>query len=162
MRQGDGDELAAALYLQKEKEFLLYKERARRELYVSAAIIMLLIATGVIMWMRQRMRMQALRNDALMAEASALRSRVDTSLGDVSRLEQKLHGVLEKRFALIDSLCQTYYETQGTKVERKAIVDKVKSEIDAVRTDAFAEMEMAVNDCRDNLLVRVKECYAEM
>lgn len=162
MRQGDGDELATALYLQKEKEFLLYKERARRELYVSAAIIMLLIAAGVIMWMRQRMRMQALRNDALMAEASALRSRVDTSLGDVSRLEQKLHGVLEKRFALIDSLCQTYYETQGTKVERKAIVDKVKSEIDAVRTDAFAEMEMAVNDCRDNLLVRVKECYAEM
>lgn len=162
MREGKGDELATALYLQKEKEFLLYKERARRELYAYAAIIVLLAAAAMMMWMRQRMRLQALRNDALMAEASALRSRMDASRGDVCRLEQKLHGLLEKRFALIDSLCQTYYETQGTKVERKALVDKVKSEIDAVRKDAFAEMETAVNDCRGNLLVRVRECYAEM
>ena len=65
--------------------------------------------------------------------------------------------MLENRFSLIDSLCQTYYESQGTKSERKAIIDKVKIEIESVRTASFPEMEQVVNDCRDNILVKIKE-----
>lgn len=151
------DALATALYLQKEKEFLLYKERARRSLYISVSLVILLVAAGIIIWMRQRMRIQHLQNEALIAEASGFRSQIEASRGDISRLEMKLHGLLEKRFSLIDSLCQTYYESQGTKSERKAIVDKVKNVIESVCTDSFPEMERAVNDCRDNILVRIKQ-----
>ena len=156
------DSLATSRYIQKEKEFLLYKERAKRELYTFIGVIILLIAAGIIIMMLQRMKMQALQTDALMAEASGLRTQIDASRGNVECLEAKLHGLLEHRFALIDSLCQTYYESQGTKIERKAIVDKVKSEIESVRTDSFPKMEQAVNDCRDNLLVKVRECYLEI
>lgn len=156
------DPLATALYLQKEKEFLLYKERAQRELYTLVALLALLIAAGIIVWMRQRMKIQSLRNETLMAEASGFRNQMEASRNDVSRLETKLHEVLEKRFSLIDSLCQTYYESQGTKTERKAIIDKVKSEIESMRTDSFSEMEQAVNDCRDNILVKVKNNYPEI
>lgn len=159
----DGDdELATALYLQKEKEFFLYKERTKRRMYMAAALVILLIAAGTIIWMRQRLKMQALRNNALMAEASAFRSQIEASRGDVSRLETKLHGLLDKRFSLIDSLCQTYYESQGTKSERKAIIDKVKGQIESVRTDSFPEMEQAVNDCRDNILVKIRDCNPEL
>ena len=73
-----------------------------------------------------------------------------------------MHGLLDDRFTLIDSLCQTYYETQGTKAERKAIVDRVKAEIDSIKTDSFTNMEQTVNDCRDNILVRVKEYYPDI
>lgn len=156
------DPLATALYLQKEKEFLLYKERAQRELYTLVALLALLIAVGIIVWMFQRMKIQSLRNETLMAEASGFRNQMEASRSDVSRLEMKLHEVLEKRFSLIDSLCQTYYESQGTKTERKAIIDKVKSEIESVRTDSFPEMEQAVNDCRGNILVKVKNNYPEI
>lgn len=127
----DSDALATALYLQKEKEFFLYKERATRQLHTTIGVIALLVAAGIILWMRQRMRLQALRNEALMAEASGLKSRIDVSRGDVDRLQSKLHGLLEDRFVLIDTLCQTYYESQGTKTERKAIIDKVKGEIES-------------------------------
>ncbi|MDE6269575.1 MAG: hypothetical protein K2M12_01805, partial [Muribaculaceae bacterium] len=68
----------------------------------------------------------------------------------------------QNRLALIDSLCQTYYESQGTKTERKAIADKVKSEIEAVRTDSFSEMEKTVNDCRNNILTKVKTSYPDI
>ena len=112
--------------------------------------------------MRQRLKLQSLKNDALMAEAYSFRSEIEASKGDVSRLESKLHGLLENRFALIDSLCQTYYETQGTKAERKAIVDKVKNEIEAVKSDSLAKMEQTVNDCRDNLLLKVKNIYPDL
>ena len=156
---GSSDQLATALYLQKEKEFLLYKERVRRGVYLWCFVAILLLAAGVIVWMRQRIRLQAARNDALMAEAAALQCRIEAGSGEVGRLEAKLHGLLEKRFALIDSLCQTYYEAQGTKAERKAVIDKVRSAIESVRTDSFSDMEQAVNDCRGNLLGRVRASY---
>lgn len=127
-------------------------------MYVS--LVAMLVAAGVIVWMRQRMRMQALQNATLMAEASGLKNRIDAGRGDVDRLKSKLHGLLDGRFALIDSLCQTYYESQGTKTERKAIIDKVKSEIESVRTDSFERIEQAVNDCRDNLLEKVRCIYS--
>lgn len=156
------DALASARYLQKEKEFMLYKERAGRRMELLAGLAVLLAAGGVMVWMRQRMRFQALQNEALMAEASGLKNRVDVSRDDVCRLETKLHGMLGDRFALIDGLCQTYYESQGTKTERKAIVDKVKSEINLLRTDSFSGMEQAVNDCRGNILTKVRNCYPEI
>lgn len=151
------DELATAIYLQKEKEFYLFKERAKREQYILFGIICLLFAMGVIMWMRQRMRTQTILNDTLMAEASCLKLQLASHRGDMDRLESKLRGMLEDRFALIDSLCQTYYESQGTKAERKAIIDKVKSEIESVGTDSFIKMEQAVNDCLDNMAEKIKE-----
>ena len=141
---------------------MLYRERTRREQIMFVGIITLLIAAGVIAWMRQRIRMQSLQNEALMAEASGLRSRIAASRGDVSRLETTLQGLLDKRFDLIDSLCQTYYESQGTKTERKSIVDKVKSEIESMRTDSFPEMEKAVNACRNNILEEIKKSWPDM
>lgn len=156
------DALATALYLQKEKEFFLYKERTKRQMYMFVAFVILIAAAGIIIWMRQRLRLQSLRNDALMAEASGFKSQIEASRGDVSRLEMKLHGLLDKRFSLIDSLCQTYYESQGTKSERKAIIDRVKTEIESVRTDYFPEMEQAVNDCRENILEKIKECNPDI
>ena len=153
----DSDDLATALYLQKEKEFLLYKERAKRELYILVGCVILLIAVTIIVWMRLRLRMQLIQNDMLIVEASGLKSKIDAAHCDIRRLKTKLHEQLDGRFALIDSLCQTYYESQGTKAERNAIISKVKSEIDAVRADSFPEMEQAVNDCLGNILVNVKE-----
>lgn len=159
---GENDALASALYLQKEKEFFLYKERVRRGQIMWGAGFALLVAAGIIIWMRQRMKLQRVQNDMLMAEASGLRSQIDTDRGDIGRLESKLRGLLDNRFSLIDSLCQTYYETQGTKAERKAIVEKVKDEIESVKSESFSEMERTVNDCRDGLLDKVKDSYPDI
>ncbi|MDE5686154.1 MAG: hypothetical protein K2I26_06300, partial [Paramuribaculum sp.] len=54
------------------------------------------------------------------------------------------------------------YESQGTKTERKAIIDKVKSAIESVRSDSFQEMEQVVNDCRGNLLIKVRSVWPDI
>lgn len=151
------DALASALYLQKEKEFMLYNERVKRERLMTRGLLAIALAAGVIVWQRQRLKIKTIQNDALMAEASGLKCMIDVRNKDVDKLESTLHRLLDGRFALIDSLCQTYYESQGTKSERKAIADKVKSEIEAVSSDSFGDMERAVNDCCNNLLVGLKE-----
>ena len=153
------DALSTALYLQNEKEFLLYKERIKREQFIYIGLIILLIAVAIIVWMHQRIKIRTVQTETLMAEALGLKCQVDAGRGEIGRLETKLRGLLETRFELIDSLCQTYFESQGTKAERNAIIDKVKSEIEAVRTDSFEKMEMLVNDCLDNLLTKVKVNY---
>ncbi|MGM9803510.1 MAG: hypothetical protein ACI308_04965 [Muribaculaceae bacterium] len=160
--QGNVDAIATARYLQKEKEFFLYKERTKMQLFTSCGIIVFLLAFGTIVWLRQKVRMQTARNDVLLAEASGLKNQLSISRNDIGSLEAKLHALLENRFSLIDTLCQTYYESQGTKAERKAIIDKVKCEIDALRTDALPQMEQAVNDCRENLLVTIKAKYPDI
>lgn len=163
LRQSDNkDELATALYLQKEKEFFLYKERVKREQFIVLSIIVLIVFAGVIAWLRQRLKLQIANNDALMAEASGLKAVINERSSDINRLQTSLHSMLENRFALIDSLCQTYYETQGSKNERKAIADKVKAEIEALRTESLPKMEEYINHGRNNILVRIKSCLPSM
>ena len=38
----------------------------------------------------------------------------------------------------------------------------MKNEIESVRSDSFEKMEQAVNDCRDNLLAKVKDTYPDI
>lgn len=155
------DSLAEARYLQKEREYRIYVERSQREQYVLISVIVLLVALAVIGWLMQNLKVRKAQNDALMAEASGLKLQLESASVDASRMQTALHELLDKRFALIDGLCDTYYQSQGTKNERKTIADRVKTEIDAVRTDPaiFSEMEKTVNECRDNLLLHLKEEY---
>lgn len=155
---GATDRLATARYLQKEKEFFLYKETVRRERTMLLSGLALLLAGGIILVQRQRLRLRATQCDALMAEASCLKGQIDAGLTDTTRLHAALHTALAQRFALIDSLCATYYETQGTRAERKAVADRVRCEIEAMQTDSRAHDDImrAVNDCRDGLLTRLQ------
>ncbi len=155
------DSLAEARYLQKEREYRIYVERSQREQYMLISVIVLIAALAVIIWLVQNLRIHKAQNDALMAEASGLKLQLQSASDDASRMQSALHGLLDKRFALIDGLCDTYYQSQGTRNERKAIADRVKSEIDAVRTDPaiFSEMEKTVNECSDNLLDHIREAY---
>jgi len=151
------NELATALYLQKEKEYMLFKERSERRLYIAGFVIVLLVSVGIILWQRQRLKIKKIENNALICEASGLRE-------ECSALLTKLNGTLANRFGVIDELCQTYYESQGTKMEKKAIVDKVKSQIEALKADEgiFAEMERSVNACRDDMLSLLKSEWPDI
>ena len=108
--------LASALYIQKEKEFLLYKERMRRERSVYAALIMMLVACGVILWQRHRLNVRKEHEERLVSEAHSLREGMLTHRRTCSELESKLMSMLSTRFNVIDGLCETYYESQGTQL----------------------------------------------
>lgn len=161
---GENDALASALYLQKEKEFLLYKERAARQQYLLIGAIVLLIAVGAIVWQRQRLKLNASENERLLAEASSLKDEMSCRNQEFEQLESRLAETLTSRFNVIDELCETYYESQGTKAERNAIVDKVKANIASLQSDSglFAEMEKAVNSCRGNALDELRKAWPQI
>lgn len=148
---GDADALSTARYAQKEKEFQLYKEKARRRQIVLCGLVVLLLALGIIGWQRQRLALASARNEALMAEASSLHE-------GLSHTQTVMSAVLLRRFAAIDQLCNTYYESAGTKAEQKNISATVKAQITSIREDAkmFAEIENDVNACRKGIAETVK------
>ena len=155
---GTSDALSSALYMQKEKEFMLYKERIRTERLIFAAILVFLLAAGVISWQRQRLLLNEALNESLISEASGLRESMAAQLSQCSVLESQLSTTLINRFGIIDELCSTYYESQGTKAEKKAIVDKVKAHIEAMKADEgiFSEMEA----CHGEMLALFRnECH---
>lgn len=154
------DPLLSAQYLQKVREYTLYRERQTRQTIVYWTVIVLTMAIAVIVWLYGRLRVKRAETEALLAEAASLRglATANTELrGSVARL----FGV---RFELIDRLCNTYYESQGTKVEKTAIVNQVKNEIDALRADreAFAGIEKAVNEGRGQLLTKLRSAMPDI
>lgn len=151
---GESDRLATALYLQKEKEFRVYELRMRQQTIVLVGLVVLLIAAGVILWQRQRLCLREAQNEALIAEASCLRDGLVRNQSDCEALSERLRGELAGRFRVIDELCSTYYESQGTKTERKAIAEKVKAQIESLKDDGglLGEMERSVNRCRGGIL----------
>ena len=115
-------------------------------------IFVLLLASGIIIWQRQRLRIRQTENDALIAEASSLKE-------SMTDRDSKLASLLANRFTLLDELCGTYYESQGTRTERKAIAEKVRLQIETLQKNdkMFAQIEGTINDCRNNLLMKLKE-----
>lgn len=151
---GDSDALAEAIYFQKEKEFLLYKERTTRKQFLLYGLILILATSGIITLQRQRLKLKIAQNESLIAEASSLREGLTRNQSIYSKLQSKFTNLIANRFDIIDQLCATYYESQGTKSERKSIADKVKSQIDELKSDSglFAEMEKCANDCHGGII----------
>lgn len=151
------DALVSALYIQKEKEFLLYKERAQRKQWLLIGLVLLFAATTMIFRQRQRIKLQDAQNDALMAEASTLKASLAVRQDECSQLATRLSASLTNRFGIIDELCDTYYESQGSKTEKKAIVEKVKSQIAALKADEgiFSEMER----CHADMLTALRDSF---
>jgi len=152
------DSLIRALYVQKVREYRLYRERTARELYTTWSIIAILLFLGVIIWQRQRLKMQRMLNNILITEASDLRLHLSVREADCQELEISLEKLLGQRFELIGKLCDTFYEAQGTRSERNAIAGQVKKEIESLKNDlkTMDNLEQAVNKCRNNLLAKLK------
>lgn len=160
----NSDRLATALYLQKEKEFFLYKERCRFYYLLFIALLVAVLSCGIIVWLRLRLKLMRTRNEALMSEASHLYADAGRLRSSCDEMSSKLAGLLQSRFVTLDGLCQTYFESQGTAGERKAVLRKVVSIVESLRGDdgLFIQIESAVNDCRNGLLRDLRHDYPNM
>lgn len=162
--EGEVNKLGEALYLQKEKEFMLYKERVKRQQILFVSILVMFIALGIILWQRQRIKIKDANNMTLAAEASALMNSLKLQECECSDLQVKMQSVFNNRFSTIDRLCETYYETQGTNTERQAIARQVKAQIDELKSDSglFTEMESCVNNCNNGILDKLRYDMPEL
>lgn len=154
------DRTLSAQYLQKVREYTLYKERIVRQRVIYCSVILLLLAGSVIIWLIGRLKIRRAETEALLAEASSLRA-IES---DNSILRSAVNELFGTRFALIDRLCNTYYESQGTKAEKNAIVSQVKSEIEALRADAstFSSLEKLANTGRNGMVDLLREAMPEI
>ena len=161
---GVSNAISDARYHQKEKELMLYKERVKRENYVFFGISLILVAAIIILWQCHRLRIKNMQSESLIAEASSLMDSLSRNESLCSDLQGKLSHLLANRFDLINQLCETYYEAQGTKIEKKAIVEKVKSQISELNSTSglFVEMEKCVNACCDGLLERLRNEWPDI
>lgn len=154
------DALANARYLQKMREYTLYRERKNRQITVLIMASMLLLAFATVIYLRLKMREMNIRLDATMRDALSL-SDIATRNEEKDRLVKKL---LNEKFRLIDRLCNTYYEAHGTAVERSAIVRDVTDEIEALGNDdaTFRSLEQIVNDCHSGILDELKNSEVKL
>lgn len=160
----EDDALLRARYVQKVREYSLYKERQQRNLWILSGVVILTIAMGIMYGQHRRLQQQTYRNEALLAQAASLREAVEVEKKLTAGLSTVADRQFAKRFGLIDHLCATYYENQGTAAERNAIVREVKREIEALKCDGttFATLEAAVADVHGDWLTSVREALPRL
>lgn len=150
----EADRLIAAQYLQKVREYSLLRERQAKQTVIYLSLILLISAAATIVWLISRLRIKKAETDALLAEAASLR----IIATDNTSLREAVSKLFDTRFELIDKLCNTYYQAQGTSTEKTLILSQVTNEIDSLRTDkaVFAGLEKTVNDACDNILLNLR------
>ena len=73
--------------------------------------------------------------------------------------KQLMTELLEGRFAVVNELCATYYEYQGTPKEQKKIADEVKRYIKSISGDGnnIAALEHYVNKYNENIMGKLRK-----
>ncbi len=164
LQEPEADALLQARYVQKVKEYALYKERRQRHLWVLEGTVILFILIGMMLWQQRRLRWQACQNEVLLAQAASLREAVAVEKNLTAGLSIVVDDQFVRRFRFIDQLCSTYYENQGTASERNAIAREVKREIEAFKCDSktFSGLEAAVADVHADWLAVVREALPRL
>lgn len=147
------DELEHNYLAQKNLEIA---ERARHE---KVAYIVVLLGLGVvtiaiIVYLLLRYRR---KNREILDYLIAIKE-LKTNIADQSSLFVQLGEVLNGKLEVINSLCSAYYENDGLHKQQEAIFKRVKSIISDIRDggDYFSTIEVITNQCRDNVLHRLK------
>lgn len=139
-----------------EQKNLEIAERARHE---KVAYIVVLLGLGVvtiaiIVYLLLRYRR---KNREILDYLIAIKE-LKTNIADQSSLFVQLGEVLNGKLEVINSLCSAYYENDGLHKQQEAIFKRVKSIISDIRDggDYFSTIEVITNQCRDNVLHRLK------
>ena len=65
--------------------------------------------------------------------------------------------LIDRRFGLINRLCDEYFEVENDDMARRRVYKKVKEEVGHIcNTENLAELQNIVNRSRDNILERAK------
>ncbi len=130
------------------------KAEKNRMATIFVVIIAILIITCVIISVQLRMKLRDREfNDTIR------RIRDEIKGHDILYNEQSefMGQLIDRRFGLINRLCDEYFEVENDDMARRRVYKKVKEEVGHIcNTENLAELQNIVNRSRDNILERAK------
>lgn len=130
-------------------------------IYVSVAVVVLLVIVGIIVYARHRIRRKDGEIRDYMETIESLRSDLDRLPREMS---SSIASLYRDRFSELNELCDIYYDHSGSSRHKSMVFNKMTDTIARIKEDEsrIEELEVAVNAYRDNAMQRLEELLPKM
>ena len=158
---------ARELYAKERIKLTKIKAEQDKAFYFWIIILILICTASVIVYGVLRYKADIRHKDEELAlvkeyvkESNIL---LDSNNTDLSRMNLLIKKMFGQRFKMINDLCDTYFECQNSQREKNAIYKEAISIISAFEEEeTLIELESIINECNDNVMVRIREQIPEL
>lgn len=158
---------ARELYTKERIKLTKIKAEHDKVFYFWIIILILICTASVIVYGVLRYKADIRHKDEELAlvkeyvnESNVL---LDSNNTDLSRMNLLIKKMFGQRFKMINDLCDTYFECQNSQREKNAIYKEAISIISAFEEEeTLIELESIINECNDNVMVRIREQIPEL
>ncbi len=144
---------------------LLEKNREKQFVVAVAAIVVFVL--GFALYVR-RIRVKQKRMEGYMDKIQDLERLLLSVNADKDNIEtemsEKVYGLFQTQFNLIDKLSTTYYETHGSQKDKDAIYKQVTNEIEklSVNKKYLSDLEDIVNRHMNGIMQKTREAMPQL
>jgi hypothetical protein len=151
------NEQAQTQYIEKMLELYSYKDKYERQTSAIISLLMIIIMALFIAFQRERAMTHKAENEVVLTKASALRNAFR-----YLRMQSKKQDITKQfteRLKVIEKLCSSYYECDGTATEKYAYARKIGKAMERLKCDdsVFTLFEEVVNENQPMLLEHLKK-----
>lgn len=155
-------------YYRTQAEFNSYRLKTSIQIYITSAIVVLLLLLIIALYIRQRIVAKDMEISKYMDLAEELQKSIrdkDVELSELSikaevnsshygDISSRVAELFHKQYELLDKLSNTYYETHGFNIEKERIYELVKSEINKFASDkkTLTQLETIINTYKQNVM----------
>lgn len=137
--------------------------RARSRMLVYSIVVTVILAVGIIIYLRKRNRLLTLEHENDVLKIRGLQSNLYESSQRYEKTARRIDELFGSRFKLVNSLASSYFECRETAQEQKRIYSEVKTSLGDFSSDATTqELMHIVNGYKDGLMEHFKSDYPKL
>lgn len=148
-------------YFEERLRFAEYKMYNRTLWMVVGICAVLLLALGIWMDKRRKMRLFRVESDSYLQAAGEAKKAYQALCEQNNRNQNHLKELTANRFRTIERIGRAYYEQENTSRQKESIFQEVKRLIDGISTDEEIrrELELVVDSTCQNAMQKLGESF---
>lgn len=149
-------------YIVQQAEYDNYvASQKRNRLYLIIAFLVLgIIAASIILYQRWQNKNQEIEKNLQLAQS--IRDTLRIKESQLSEMDNQIQALFSQQFNAIDELCNVYFETKDTKIEKDRIYKEVMKQINDLSNKDLSQLEIIVNTYRNQLMADFRKDFPSL
>ena len=135
---------------QAEYDNFISKQKRNRLYYIIAFLVLGIIAASITLYQRWQNKNQEIEKNLQLAQS--IRDTLRIKESQLSEMNSQIQSLFSQQFNAIDELCNVYFETKDTKIEKDRIYKEVMKQINDLSNKDLSQLEIIVNTYRNQLM----------
>ncbi|MBR1940025.1 MAG: hypothetical protein IJ845_01680 [Bacteroidaceae bacterium] len=145
---------------QAEYDNYISKQKRNRLYYIIAFLVLGIIAASIILYQRWQNKNQEIEKNLQLAQS--IRDTLRIKESQLSEMNSQIQSLFSQQFNAIDELCNVYFETKDTKIEKDRIYKEVMKQINDLSNKDLSQLEIIVNTYRNQLMADFRKDFPSL